>query len=101
MNVRYKGKRRDTVLQEVKPMRTTRNQFHNKRRSRTPAKPCLLATFLLRFQQLLQLWRSSVLAKHRSFDHEHARASIGSLPEGMQKGLHLLLTPLGRQVSWG
>jgi hypothetical protein len=52
-------------------------------------------------KQLLQLWRSSVLAKHRSFDHEHTGASMGSLPEGMQKSLHLLLTPLRRQVSWG
>ena len=33
-------------------MRTTRNQFHGQMRSRTPAKPCLIATFLLRFQRL-------------------------------------------------
>jgi len=32
-------------------MRTTRNQCHGKMHSRTPAKPGLIATFLLRFQR--------------------------------------------------
>src|SRR4029434_7781595 len=49
MSARHEGKRDGTVLQEVKPMRTTRNHFQGKMRSRAPSKSCLIATFLLRF----------------------------------------------------
>ena len=38
--------------------------------------------------------RFTVLAKRRSFDDEYAGASMGPLPEGKEKGLQLLLTPL-------
>ena len=50
MRARHEEKRGGTVLQEVKPMRTTRNQCHSQMRSRAPSKPCLRATFLLRFR---------------------------------------------------
>jgi hypothetical protein len=49
MNARHEEKRGGTVLHEVKPTRTTRNQCYGKMRSRAPSKPCLRATFLLRF----------------------------------------------------
>jgi hypothetical protein len=51
MNARHEEKRGGTVLHEVKPTRTTRNQCYGKMRSRAPSKPCLRATFLLRFLQ--------------------------------------------------
>src|SRR4029450_8547921 len=46
-----RGEERGTGIQEVKSIRTTRNQFHSQRRFRAPSKPCLIATFLLRFQR--------------------------------------------------
>ena len=49
-----RGEERGTVLHEVKPMHTTRNQFHSKMRSHAPSKPSLIATFLLRFRQCLR-----------------------------------------------
>jgi hypothetical protein len=46
MNARHEEKRGGTVLHEVKPMRTTRTQFHGKMRSRAPSKPCLIRSSL-------------------------------------------------------
>ena len=34
---------------QVKPMRISCHQFHGKMRARAPSKPCLIATFLIRF----------------------------------------------------
>ena len=51
MRARPEEKRGGTVFQEVKPMRTTRHQFHGQMHSRAPSKPCLRATFLLRFHR--------------------------------------------------
>jgi hypothetical protein len=60
-------------------MRTTRNQFHGKMRSRAPSKPCLIATFLLRFHtmegfgSLLRSW----LRPHRGISQEKLPLSLG------------------------
>src|SRR5262249_90143 len=66
MSARHEEKRGSIVLQEVKPMRTTRNQFHGKMRSRAHSKPCLIATFLLRFQHVM----------HRGWAYFHARLAF-------------------------
>jgi hypothetical protein len=47
MSPRHEKKRRGPVLQEVKPMRKL--ACHAKMSSRAPSKPCLIATFVLRF----------------------------------------------------
>src|SRR5256885_2275498 len=49
MSARHEGKRGGSGLHEGKPMHTTRHQCHSKMRSHAPSKPCLIATFLLRF----------------------------------------------------
>src|SRR4030095_14977376 len=51
MSARHEGKRGGPVLHEGKPIHTTRHQCHSKMRSHAPSKPCLRATFLLRFLQ--------------------------------------------------
>src|SRR4029434_6722143 len=50
-SARHEGKRGGPVLHEEKPMHTTRHQCPSKMRSHAPSKPCLIATFLLRFQR--------------------------------------------------
>src|SRR5215471_8366730 len=55
MSARHEGKRGGPVLHEGKPMHTTRHQCHSKMRSHAPSKPCLIATFLLRFRHTLQM----------------------------------------------
>ena len=49
-----RGEERGTGLQEVKPIRTSRNHFHSTMRSHAPSKPCLIATLLLRFRTTMR-----------------------------------------------
>src|SRR5215471_19219134 len=67
MSPRHRRKRGGTVLHEGKPMRTTRHPCHSKMRSHAPSKPCLIATFLLRF--LDQLLETLGIGSKRSAGH--------------------------------
>src|SRR5262249_21355948 len=51
MSAKHEGERGGTVLHEGKPRGATRRPSHSKRSSRGAAKTCLIATFLLRFQE--------------------------------------------------
>jgi hypothetical protein len=60
-------------------MRTTRHQCHGKMRSRAPSKPCLRATFLLRFQGGTRHFATTLapLPLRRTFLREGLRAFLG------------------------